>query len=288
MPNNITLASRFVPILDAIYQEAALSGVLDSTEGLIQWMSDTKEFKLAKLSMDGLGDYDRSLGYPKGDVSLVWETHSPDYERGRMFTVDTMDDEESVDVLFANLAGEFLRTKVIPELDAYRFAAYTALAGAIVSANLATGEAIIAALRTGISALDEAQVPAEGRYLFITPTLFGVTEDMDTTKSKAVLGGFSSVIKVPQARFRSAINLLDGVSTGETAGGYAPAAGSKALNFLIIHKPAVLQSMKHVEPKMISAAANQDADAWKFGYRAYGIASVQELKHAGIYAHTAA
>ena len=74
------------------------------------------------MRMDGLGDYSRTTGFVGGDASLIWKTVSFDYDRGRMFTVDSMDDQESQNIAFARLANEFMRSKVIPELDAYRFA----------------------------------------------------------------------------------------------------------------------------------------------------------------------
>ena len=290
MANNILAAEKWIPILDEIYQGAATSNILDSDQTLLGWMADTKEFKLAKITMDGLGDYDRTLGYPPGDVSITWETHAPDYERGRMFTIDAMDDSEAAGTAMANLAGEFIRTKVAPELDAVRYARYASLVLSAnkAQANIANAAGLISALRESANVLDEAQVPEEGRLLFITPSLLSLVEDMDTTKSRAVLERFSVRQKVPQMRFYTAIDLLDGRADGEKAGGYIKSAGAKDINFLVVHKPAVLQALKHVKPKIIDPDANQDADAWKYGYRTYGIADVQELKVKGLYLHTSA
>ncbi|MCL2504420.1 MAG: hypothetical protein FWE94_07515 [Coriobacteriia bacterium] len=290
MANAITPAEMWVALLDEIYQEAATSNILDTGSQLLQWMADSQEFRLGQLSMDGLGDYSRSDGYPKGDVTLEWETHKPDWERGRMFTVDAMDDEEAAGLVFSNLAGEFIRTKVVPELDAVRYATYTAL---VPTANaksgaLADAAALIAALRVANNTLDEAEVPEDSRYLFIRPSLLSLISDMDTTKSREVLDCFATIQKVPQGRFYSAIDLLDGVKTAELAGGFKKATGAVSLNFLVIHKPAVLQALKHVAPKIVRPEVNQTADAWKYGYRAYGITSAQALKLTGLYVHKAA
>ena len=203
-----------------------------------------------------------------------------------MFQIDDMDNEETQNVAFGRLAGEFIRTKVVPELDAFRFAKYAAFTGAgTATGTLATGADVIAALRTATSAMDEAEVPMEDRHLFITPTLLGLVEDMDTTKSKEVLSRFATITKVPQTRFYSAIKLNDGTSSGEEAGGYVKASGAVDLNFEIIHKPATLQFTKHAVPKIISPEQNQDADAWKYGYRNYGLCDTYENKAAGIYVH---
>ena len=286
MANSIQLSKVYANLLDEVYQQSALTAVLESDASLARQGANANEIIIPKLSMDGLADYSRNSGYVNGDVTLNWETVQFNYERGRMFSVDNMDNEETQNIAFGRLAGEFIRTKVVPELDAFRFATYASVVGAgTATGALATGAEVIAALRTATSAMDEAEVPMEDRHLFITPTLLGLVEDMDTTKSKEVLSRFASITKVPQTRFYSAIELLDGKTVGEEKGGYKKAEGGVELNFEIIHKPATLQFTKHAVPKVISPELNQDADAWKYGYRNYGLCDTYENKTAGIYVH---
>jgi hypothetical protein len=186
---------------------------------------------------------------------------------------------------------------VIPELDAFRFAQLAEHSGiGSASAALTNGDNVIKALRVGTDTLDEAEADMNDRYLFITPTLYGLIEDMDTTKSKMVLSRFAGVITVPQTRFYSGITLLDGTTAGEEAGGYIkreadaeavpPVTAGKNLNFLIVSKSAVLAYSKHVVSKIITPELNQTGDAWKYGYRSYGITEVYDNKVSGIYAHT--
>ena len=286
MANNIALAKVYTNLLDEVYQQSALTAVLESDATLARQGANANEIVIPKLSMDGLADYNRNSGYVNGDVELTWETAKFNYERGRAFTVDDMDNEETQNIAFGRLAGEFIRTKVVPELDAFRFATYASTTGAgTATGTLATGVDVINALRTATSAMDEAEVPMEDRHLFITPTLLGLVQDMDTTKSREVLSRFASITPVPQTRFYSAIELLDGKTGGEEKGGFKKASGAIELNFEIIHKPATLQFTKHAVPKIIAPAQNPDADAWKYGYRNYGLCDVYENKTAGIYVH---
>ena len=286
MANSIALSKIYTNLLDEVYKNSALTAVLESDASLARAGANANEIVIPKLSMSGLADYKRNSGYVNGDVTLNWETVQFNYERGRMFQVDDMDNEETQNIAFGRLAGEFIRTKVVPELDAFRFAKYAAVTGAgAATGTLATGADVIAALRTAISSMDEAEVPMEDRHLFITPTLLGLVEDLDTSKSKEVLSRFATITKVPQTRFYSAIKLNDGTTLGEEAGGYVKASGAVDLNFEIIHKPAVLQFTKHAVPKIISPEQNQDADAWKYGYRNYGLCDTYENKAAGIYVH---
>lgn len=295
MANSITTFKKYIDLLDEVYKQQAKTAILDGDNSLVQAGSNTHEIVIPKISMDGLGDYSRNGGYVDGDVTLTNETVAFNYDRGRAFTVDAMDNEETAGVAFGKLASEFIRTKVVPEMDAFRFAQYASTTGiskVSTGATLSTGENVISALRAGITKMDEDEVPMEDRHLFITPTLFGLIQDLDTTKSKEVLNRFADVIQVPQSRFYTAIDLYDGKTdnsgssgANEKPGGYVKATAGKDINFMIIHKPALLQYTKHTVSKVITPEENQTADAYKFPYRAYGLADVYDNKVAGIYLH---
>lgn len=288
MANAIALFRQYIGnVLDEVYKAASLTSKLDGANELVQQGANANELIIPKMSMSGLADYSRNGGYVNGDVTLTNETVQCNFDRGRMFQVDNMDNIETAGVAFGRLAGEFIRTKVVPELDAFRFASYAGVSGisTVAAAALSTGADVIAALAAASDGMDNDEVPAEDRHLFITPALLGLVRDLDTTKSKEILAAFSSITKVPQSRFYTAISQLDGTTSGEEAGGYVKADGAKNINFMIIHKPAVIQFEKHVAPKVITPEANQDADAWKFGYRNVGIADAYENKVAGIYLH---
>ncbi len=288
MANSITLASQFVPILDEIYKLASLTSKLDGNPDLVRAGANANELIIPKLTMQGLGDYSRNSGYVAGDVTLTNETVQCNFDRGRMFTVDNLDNQESAGIAFGRLASEFIRTKVVPELDAFRFAAYAGITGisTATAAALTAGADVISALRAATNKMDEDEVPYENRHLFITPTLHGLIQDLDTTKSREVLARFASITDVPQTRFYTAIDQYDGTTSGETAGGYIKdAASGKNINFMVLHKDALIQFSKHVSPKIIAPEQNQSADAYKFGYRHVAIADVYENKVAGIYLH---
>lgn len=287
MPNAITLAKSFVPILDEVYRNASLTADLDGAPELARQGANANELIIPKMDMQGLGDYSRNDGYVKGDVTLTNQTVICNFDRGRMFTVDVLDNLETAGIAFGRLAGEFIRTKVVPELDAFRFACYAGTANISKVAEgtaLTSGIEVLQAIRAAVTQMDEDEVPVTERYLYITPTLLGMVQDLDTTKSREVLQNFAKRIAIPQNRFYTAITQKSG-SGDEAAGGYVKAAAGKDINFMIIHKPAVIQFQKHVVPKIITPEMNQDADAHKFGYRNVGIADTYENKVAGIYLH---
>ena len=297
MANSISVAKKFVPLLDEAYRKKSLTSILDGDPTLVREGANFGELIIPIMNLQGLGNYDRNSGYVDGDVTLANETITCNYDRGRMFNVDTMDNIESASLAFGMLANEFIRNKVAPELDAFRLASYASKAAVTkVSGTLSTGADVVNALRAAATRMDEDEVPAEERYLFITPTLHGLVQDMDTTKSREVLSRFAGVIDVPQSRFYSKLALKTGklltfgsgdnlTTDDQREGGFVKASNGKDLNFVVIHKPAVIQFQKHVAPKIITPDVNQSGDSYKFGYRNVGIADVYGNKLAGVYVH---
>jgi hypothetical protein len=288
MPNQIAKFQKYVALLDEVYKNASTSQILDGDTTLVQAGTNANEIVIPKISMDGLGDYSRNGGYASGNVTMTNETVSFNYDRGRKFSVDAMDNEETAGLAFGKLSSEFLRTKAVPEVDAFRYATYagtTGISKVSAGATLSTGTAVIDALIAAQNQMDEDEVPAESRVLFITPTLLRLAQNVDTTKSRDVLAEFSAIVKVPQTRFYTAITLADGKTDDELAGGYAKATAGKDINFMIIEKSAVLQYPKHKVNKAISPEDNQTDDSWLFFFREYGLADVEENKVSGIYLH---
>lgn len=285
MPSNaITLFKKYVTMLDEAYKYASLTSVLDGPNELAREGANAGEIVIPDMVLQGLVSYSRNNGFTDGTVTLANQTYQCNYERGRMFMVDYLDNQETAGVAFGRLAGEFIRVHVGPEIDAFRISKYAGASGiGTASGALATGADVVAALRVAANAMDNGEVPLADRILFINPTLYGMVEDLDTTKSRAVLARFQQIIQVPATRMYSAISL-----NTSGAGGYAATQAAKNVNFLAVHKGAVIQYNKHIAPKVITPEQNPTADAWKFGYRVCGIADVFKNKKAGIYAHLTA
>ena len=284
MANSIALFKKYYPYLDEVYKTSSCSSVLDMDGTLVQAGMNANEIVIPRIEMDGLADYSRNGGYVHGDVTITHETVKFNYDRGRKFDVDAMDNEETAGIAFGKLASEFIRTRAVPEMDAVRFAAYSAIPGiGSKTETLSSIDGFMESVRAGVNALDEAEVPADGRYLFVTPTIYNGVLDLNTYISKAVLESFAGIIKVPQTRFYTAVDLLDGTSPDEEIGGFKKAEGAADINYMIIHKPAVIQFGKHTVTKVITPENNPDADAYRFTYRAYGLTDAYENKAAGIY-----
>lgn len=299
MPNSIALATNYLPLLDEVYKRESVTSVLDATDRVRFTGANTIE--LFKMSLQGLGNYNRNTGYVKGDVTGAWEPHTLTKDRGRSFLVDAMDNEETIGLAFGRLASEFMRTKVIPEMDAYRFAAMAGTTGIskATAANITPGTTDVPGLiDTAEAVMGDDEVPFDGRILFISENAYqGLKEKIDRmvrNEDRAInrLVGYYDgmrVIVVPKNRFNTAITMYDGSTSGQEAGGYiVPASTSYPINFMIVHPSAVAAITKHVVARVFAPSVVQDADGWKFNYRVYHDIFAEDNKVKGIYLHAAA
>ena len=106
MANSIELASKFLPVVDDIYKANSVTSMLDTPT---VDFGGVNEVKVLKVSTTGLGDYSRSTGYPKGDVTAAWEVMKLTEERGKEISIDRMDDEETLGMAFGSVTGNFMR-----------------------------------------------------------------------------------------------------------------------------------------------------------------------------------
>lgn len=287
--NTIALAEKYLPILDEIYRAGSKSAILDTASERVRWDGAKKAY-LFNTNMVGLSNYDRNAGFVPGDVTDGWEPYEVTQDRGRSFMIDVMDNDETLGMAMGTLVGEFERTQVIPELDAYRFAKYASGAlAANVKTETLTAANTIGAIDDATAKLDDDEVPYEGRILFVNPTTYKFIKGGVT---RMVMNGENNVnynveiyndmrlITVPSRRFNTAVT-INAPTTSAAAGGYT--ASGDAINYMIVHPSAVMQIVKHAVPRTFSPEVNQEADAWKFDYRVYHDCWVKAQKTGGIY-----
>lgn len=292
--NSISLASEYLPILDEIYKASSKTAILDTAQDRVRWSDEYRTFYLFETDMVGLGDYDRNGGFVRGDVTAGWRAYTPQWDRARQFLVDIADNSETFDLAFGTLADEFVRTKVVPETDAVRFATYATNAGTKVNATISTSADAIDAIDTATAVMDDAEVPYEGRILFVNPNYYklikgGVTrmvmnDDRNVNYNVEIYNDMR-VITVPSGRFSTAVTLAQ-PSAHDDAGGYT-VSGNK-INFMIVHPTAIMQAVKLAMPRIFSPREVQQATAWQYDYRQYHGAWVKHQKTNGVYCHSGA
>lgn len=287
MPNTIALAKNYTSLLDEVYRAASVTSDLIGDPAMTSAGANANEIIYPQITVTGLGDYDRNSGYTTGAVDLKWKTATFNYDRGTKISVDVMDNEESRNLAFGMAGATLMREKIAPEADAFTFATIAALDNISKgTGTISNAEQFLDALLTAWSKMDDDEVPQEQRMLYTTSALLNSVMSLDTTKSREILAKFAVKKVVPQARFYTAIDLLDGKSPGEEAGHYKKATSAADIDFMIVHKPAIIKFDKHIASNIIPASANPDADADLIKYRKYGMVDAYANKRAGIYMHT--
>lgn len=301
MANNLgSVVEKYTNRLDRILEHETKTADLNLNGELLGEFSGNGKIDIATIAMDGLGDYDRTNGFPAGDVDLSWDSYQLQHDRGREFSVDALDDEERELLVSANLMAEFARTQVVPEVDAIRFATLAAKAGGKVSAAL-TSSTVEDALLAAEAAISE-KADLDGVILYTTVAVKNLLRKAlpyRIAEGEAPNGKFETfdemkIVTVPANRFYSAIDLRDGKTSGETEGGYvkhastgAQDAAGVAINFLMVNPKACAAIQKHEALRYFSPEVNQEKEAHKWQYRLFHDLLVYENKVDMIYAHLA-
>lgn len=291
--SQFVLAERYLPIMDEVYKEASKTSILDAANSRVRFTGGDS-VELYKVALNGLADYNRNSGYVNGAATGTWEKLTMAYDRARKFLVDRQTDEETLGMAFGTMAGEFIRTAVVPEVDALRFKKYFASAGTTANAAITVGTTDVPGLiDTADQVMSDKEVPHEGRILFVSEKCYAGLKAKITryianegvVNRNVEMYNDMRVIRVPEGRFYTDITLNDGTTSGQTAGGFVGKTGAYKLNFMIVHPSAVVNVIKQALPKIISPDLNQSADGWIFAYRLYHDAFVLANKTYGIYAH---
>lgn len=305
MANVIELVSKHIPILDYQYRVGSKTAILDADESLIRETREAKTVFIPKMHLTGLRNYSRNEGFKRGVQELTWEPHTFTQDRGTEFIVDIMDDIETLGIAYGKLALEFQKNHVIPELDAYRFATYFEKAYNKDTTN-PTKSNVYGLLNDAMTELDEQEVPEEGRLLFVSNQFYNLMKQstevqkkwdvMDHQDSKGITFKVEyfdgiRVEKVPQRRFKTAIEILD---TEE--GGYEFAADAGNINFLFVHPSAIMQIVKRAVTRPFAPTpdlaaqtgawgVNQKGDGWLLQERIYHDSFVLGNKTTALFAN---
>lgn len=299
MANTLEYAKIFQPALDKQVIQEATTGWMELNSNMVRY-NGGNEVKLPDIVMDGLGDYDRANGFVKGGVTLSWKTYSLTQDRGRTFSIDAMDVDETAFVATAgNVLGEFQRTQVVPEIDAYRYSKLATLAiAAEQTRSLAvTEENVLDELLDDLANMEDV-IGAKDVIITMSPVTANLLSKAGKDLlNKAVLakGGLSVevqalndnlIVKAPSKLLKTEFEFLDGETSGQEAGGFKAATGALDINWIISTKDAPIAVSKTDKTRTFSPDVNQDADAWKIDYRKYHDLWVPASKLTSIYANT--
>lgn len=281
--NTIEAAKIFQTALDQQVLEGATSGWMEENAGQVKY-SGGNEVKIPKMSLTGLGNYDRDSGYTQGAVAMTYETKTMTMDRGSKFLLDKMDVDESNFVASASsVMSEFQRTQVIPEVDAYRYSRIYALAkdnyGRTYTPAAST---ILSTLSEDITAVQDVAGNADLVIIMARP-VYDMFCNNDKISKLINAGDFKQgelnlmikmfngipIIPVPSARMKTAYTFNDGKTGDQKTGGFKPAENATQINWIICPKSAPIAVSKTDNMKIIDPDTNQSADAWLLAYRKF-------------------
>lgn len=281
MANSIEAAALFQKACDQQIIEGSTSGWMEANAGNVKY-SGGREIKIPTISTDGLGNYDRNSGYPKGKVALTYQTKTMTQDRGIEFLLDRIDVDESG---FIATAAETMRVfqseNVIPEIDAYRYSKLYKLISAAGHSETYTPDksTIISTLKADIGEVRDKcgsntdlviimSIPvseklSDGeefqRYINLTAFKQG-----EISTEIMTLNGIP-IIRVPSARLKTAYTFNSGASSF----GFTPTSDAKDINWIICPKSAPIAVSKTDGVKIFDPSQTQGADAWKIEYRKF-------------------
>lgn len=294
MANTIEMATLFQAALDRQITQDATSNFLEANAGQVIYNGgDT--VKIPKIDMDGLADYSRTDGYTQGGVTLSYETFKMTQDRGRSFNIDAMDvDESNFLVTAGNVMGEFQRTKVIPEIDMYRWNKIYAAANGKSHATAAdlTKDTIIEALEKDITAVEDAAGTHNGLVIVMNTLTSALLDqaipkqlnpvDFTAGQLHTQVHAYNDIpiIKVSSSRMKTAVS-KDGSTKAITGSG-------QDIHWLIFPQFAPIAVSKTDTVRIFDPTQYQAANAWHIDYRKFHDIWIPENRLTAIYAHTAA
>ena len=299
--NTLQYSTNFQRSLDKAAVVGSTTGWMEANAGQVLYNGGA-EVKIPKMSVNGLGDYDRDDGYVQGSVTLDYETRKMTQDRGRLFTLDAKDvNETNFVATAASVMGIFQDEHVIPEIDAYRISSLATqaidakIAGMVeygytpsentstlrkikegikaVRANGYTGPLVIQATNDVVM---ELELELAGKITVVDFSRGGIV-----TKVPAVDG--VPIIETPSNRMYSAITLYDGKTAGQEAGGYVKGETAKDVNFIITARRTPLAISKQDLVRIFDPATYQKKNAWAVDYRRYHDIWVLDNKLNSIY-----
>lgn len=323
MANKISLIEKWLPsVVDTVFAEESKTALLENGSKFID--VDFKEagyVRIMEILMDGLSDYYRvnhigvenSLdyshnnenngantrdGYARGNTELNWEIYKLTYDRGKMFEIDEMDNEESAGGVIANLLTQFIRTKVVPEVDALRFSKIAgttsaSLGNKVTETNFGNGEDethILEQFNVAFEWLSEREVPNEDQVIFVSSAVYTALRNSDQLTKLITQEDFRSekgitfslkaydgrpLIVVPSDRFYTEVVI------GKN--GYYPSGDSKVINYIVCSKKAILPIVKLNKSKVWDPSVVQEFDGYRVNFRMYHDVIIPKNKVTGAY-----
>ena len=288
--NTLEFAEKFTGVLDKILVETTKTGFMVDNAFRAKFVG-AKTVKIPNIEMSALGDYDRDTGFIRGAVTVTNSAYTLTQDRARTFSIDREDmDETGVAELAGSVMSEFVRTKVVPETDAYvlsklagiamneeknhvlaladyplntkAFAAFLKLEENIRNSGVGEDEELVCYLPWTVynSFLSSSEISKMIRI-----------DDFNQGEASFKVRKINNITLIPVSdkKMYSAYDFFDGVSENETDGGFEKQENASLISMIMLPKKGASLVKKSEKIRIFTPEQNLVADAYKFDYRIY-------------------
>lgn len=273
--NSIENATRYSNELDKMFAQKSATGFF-ADNALATKFVGAKTVIIPDVDFQGLADYDRDTGFTKGAITVSNTSYTMAMDRARSLQIDREDmDETGIANLAGKILGEYVRTKVVPECDAYVLSKLGGLA--VTRSNTIEGDTNkpFEALCKLINEVQAAVGYDEELVAFVDGYMFAALQNSDEVSKMITVSDFRQgdiSLKVKSINGVAVIPVVsERMKTAYTFGtnGFTPADNSREIYMLVVPKSGAHLVKKTENMRIFTPEQNIDADAYKFDYRIY-------------------
>lgn len=294
--NSLAAASRYTGELDKIFTQKSVVGFLADNNLRAKFVG-AKTVIMPDIDFVGLADYNRDSGFSQGAVTVAQTSYNLTKDRGRSFMIDREDmDETGVMNLAGQVLSEFVRTEVVPEVDAYTLSKLASVASDRGHTAVYDEKTALKQLLSMINQLQATAGYDTELVAFIDSSMKAAIENDEKLSKQIVVSDFKqgdlnlrvksidgvALIPVQDSRMKTAFDFDAGSTTA--TGGFAPAADAKELRAIVMPKNGASLVKKSETLRIFTPEQNIKADAYKFDYRLYYDTFVKKSELDNIYA----
>lgn len=291
MTNTIQHASKYVNELDRMIVQESKTGFLADSKFKARF-TGAKTVNMPQVDFDGLGDYSRKDGYSKGGTNFTYTAYELKQERSKQLVIDAQDaDEMGVSSIVGKMVGEYTKTKVNPEIDAY---VLSTLYGVAVEKSNVQEFVSTAAVENMLDSINKAEAASgytnEKMIAFVDPVMYAALMTSDKLQRSITVGDFEqgavnvkvkelngcAIIPVAADRMKTAYEFNDS--------GFEASENAQSIKAIIMPKSAASLVKKVDKVDIYTPDMVQDMDAYKINFRLYYDCFVTENKKNLIYA----
>lgn len=282
--NTIATASKYTDVLDKMVVQKSETGFFTDNVFGAKFVG-AKTVVMPDVSFIGLADYDRDNGFSKAGITVAQTSFDLTKDRGRKLQIDREDmDETGVANLAGQILGEYVRTMVVPEMDAYVLSKLAGIASTRSHKTVYAQDTGFAQLNTAINNVYSRAGYDTKLIAFVDSTMYSLLMNTNEIARQLVIGDFKkgeintrvrylndvAIIPVSDERMRDSYTFEAGTaaSSGSAAtGGFKPASSAGYVRALVVPKKGAHLVKKTEQMRIFTPEQNIDADAYTFNYR---------------------